>query len=79
MMWNFPLCAVITINEKRNCFGPIAEQNLARQGKLNGMLGKRSTELGNSYVAPPETDAGWNLAGKPQPHGDTQITRNGLH
>ena len=42
------------------------------------MLEKRRTETERSHVALPETDASWDLAGKPQPCGDTQLTRNGL-
>ena len=42
------------------------------------MLGERRTESERCHVAPPETDAG-TLAGKPQPHGHTQINRNGLN
>ena len=33
--WESPLCAVITINEQRNCFGPRAGQNLGGKTKLN--------------------------------------------
>ena len=40
------------------------------------MLGERREESERSHVASPETDAGWTLAGKSQPHGDTQINRN---
>ena len=50
-----PLCAVITINE---CFGPIAEQNLGRQGKLGLMLGERRWSQKDTMDPLPETDAG---------------------
>lgn len=33
LMWDFLLYDVITINEKKNCFEPVPEQNLARRGK----------------------------------------------
>ena len=31
-----------------------------------------------SHGALPETEAGWNLASRPQPRGDTQINGDGL-
>ena len=45
--------------------------------KLGCMLGERREESERSHGASLETDAR-TLVGKPQPHGDTQITRNGL-
>ncbi|CAO2580216.1 hypothetical protein LEMLEM_LOCUS1332 [Lemmus lemmus] len=33
VMWDFPLYAVVTINELRNCFGPIAELLGNRENK----------------------------------------------
>ena len=47
-------------------------------GKTKLNAGEREGRVRRSRVAPQETDAGWNLAGKPQPRGDTQIKRNGL-
>ena len=52
-------------------------QSRARQGKLTECL-KREGRVRRSHVAPQETDAGWNLASKPQPSGDTQINKNEL-
>ena len=40
--------------------------------------GRKEAESESSHVAPPDTDAR-TLPGKPQPCGDTQITRNGLN
>ena len=42
------------------------------------MLGGRRGESERSPVALPETGVR-TLAGKPQPHGHTQINRNGLN
>ena len=42
------------------------------------MLGERRQSLRATIVAQPETDVE-TLAGKPQPHGNTQINRNGLN
>ena len=47
-------------------------------GKTKLNAGEREGGVRRSCVAPQETDAGWNIAGKPQPSGDTQINRNGL-
>ena len=44
--------------------------------KLNA--GRKEMESERSHVALSEMDAGQNLANRPKPHGDTQITRNGL-
>ena len=44
--------------------------------KLNA--GRKEVESRRSHVAPLETDAR-TLPGKPQPHGYTQITGNGLN
>ena len=38
---------------------------------------RKEEELERNHVAPPEPDG--TLAGKPQPHGDTQIDRNGVN
>ena len=40
-MWESPLCAVISMNEKRNCLCLLIGQNLGRRGELNGLLGER--------------------------------------
>ena len=39
---------------------------------------KKEGRVKRSHVTPPETDAG-TLLGKSQPHGDTQINRNGFN
>ena len=39
--------------------------------------GKKKAESERSHVAPLETDTR-TLPGKPQPHGDIQINRDGL-
>ena len=46
-------------------------------GKTKLNAGKRRVESERSHVAPPKQDG--NFPSKPQPHGDTQITRNGLN
>ena len=43
LLWDFPLYAVITINEKRNCFGPVAGQNLGRQEKMELNAGRKES------------------------------------
>ena len=45
--------------------------------KLNAR--RKNAESERTHVTPPETDFGQNLVSKPQPCGDTQITRNGLN
>ena len=47
-------------------------------GKTKLNAGRKKAESGRSHVAPPETDAE-TLPGKPQPRGNTQITRNRLN
>ena len=47
-------------------------------GKTKLNAGRKKAETERSYVAPPETDVRWNLAGKPQPCGDTQNNGDGL-
>ena len=54
----------------------IGEQSLVGKTKQNA--GRKEEELERSHGALPETDVG-TLASKPQPHGDTQINRNGLN
>ena len=63
VMWDFPLYAMITINEERNCHGPLIGQNLGRQRKRNGNGGRKEVELGEKTCSPAETDAR-TLAGK---------------
>ena len=41
------------------------------------MLGERKEESERSHAALPDTDG--TLPSKPQPHGNTQINRNGLN
>ena len=45
--------------------------------KTKRNAGRKDAESERSCVAPQEQDGA--LAGKPQPRGDTQITRNGLN
>ena len=52
-------------------------QNIVSQGKLNWMLEERRMETERSHLAPQELDG--TLPGKPEPHGDIQINRNGLN
>ena len=47
-------------------------------GKTKLNAGRKKAESRRSHVAPPETDAGWNLAGKPSPCGNIQINGDGL-
>ena len=51
------------------------EQSQAGKTKLNA--GRKKMESVRSHVAPLETDTG-TWPGKPQPHGNTQINRDGL-
>ena len=46
--------------------------------KTKSNAGKKKTESGESHVAPPKTDTRTS-SGKPQPHGNTQINRNGVN
>ena len=50
-MWDSSLYAVNIIGLIKDCFGPIAGQNLARQGKLNRMLEERRMESRRSHGA----------------------------
>ena len=56
LMWEFPLCAVITINEQRNCLGLLIGQNLGRQRELDRMLGGRRQSQRDAMESPPESD-----------------------
>ena len=56
----------------------MAGKNRTRWEKLGCMLGERGRSH-REAMEPSETDIGWNLAGKPQPHDNTQINRNGLN
>ena len=62
-MWEFPLCAVITINEQRNCLGLLIGQNLGRHGKLGCMLGGRRVESERHYGATKDRHAVTLLVG----------------
>ena len=56
----------------------MAGKNRTRQGNVGCMLGERKGGARETPQSPLEKEAG-TLAGKPQPRGDTQITRNGLN
>ena len=53
-------------------------QKKRKAGKTKINSGRKEAESGRSHVVLPETSAG-TLAGKPQPHCDRQINRNGLN
>ena len=47
-----------------------------KKARLNG--GRKKVESVRSHIAPPETNAYQNLAGKPQLRGNTQVNIDGL-
>ena len=55
------------------------EQSWGRGGRTTKLnAGRKKAESKRSHVALPETDAGQNLANKPQPCGNTQTNEDGL-
>ena len=62
----------------KNLHWPVIGQSRAKQGKLNLILEERRRICREAMKPLPGTYI-VNLVGKPQPHGDTQINRNGLN
>ena len=78
-MWDSPLYSMNMLYYHcliKKMIWPVAGHN--RQGKLNWMQGERGQSKRDAVYVAAEGERHQNLIGRPQPHGDKQINRNGL-